>query len=112
MAMLDSISPLDPILLLAVVDDHFATLPRDVRAWFGMSKENRVTSSFLDTSKRRAFDELPGDVRRPPSQFPDGMKRRKHVLEEPPITPPSEPRQPTAREWSTGRSDLDRHLQS
>ena len=98
-AMLDSISPSDPILLLAVVDGHFASLPRDVRAWFGMSKENRVAFSFPDAPKRRAFfDELLEDVRRPPSQFPDGMKRRKRVLEELPIAPPLEPRQPTAAE--------------
>lgn len=97
--MLDSISPSEPILLLAVVDGQFTSLPRDVRAWFGMSKENRISFKFPDFSKRRAFfDELLGDVRRPPSQFPDGVKRKKRILEQLPIAPPLEPRKPSAAE--------------
>jgi len=31
-----------PLLILAVVDGPFKTLPRDVRAWFGPVKDNRV----------------------------------------------------------------------
>lgn len=97
--MLDSLSPSDPILLLAVVDGRFSYLPRDVRIWFGATKENRILFSHPDSEKRRKFfDELLEDIRRPPSQFPDGVKRRKRVLEELPVAPPLEPRKPTAAE--------------
>ena len=92
-------SPSDPILLLAVVDGPFLSLPRDVRGWFGLLKENRVALSYPDAEKRRKFfDELLVDMRRPPNEFPDGIKRKKRVLEELPIAPPLQPRQPTAAE--------------
>ncbi|KAI5120735.1 hypothetical protein M0805_006441 [Coniferiporia weirii] len=98
-AMLDTLSPSDPILLLAVVDGPFLALPRDVRAWFGAIRENRVLFAHPTAEKRRKFfDELLEDVRRPPTQFPDGVPRRKRVLEELPIAPPLEPRQPTKAE--------------
>ena len=41
-ALLDSLAPSDPVMLLAVVDGNLNDLPRDVKAWFGYSKENRV----------------------------------------------------------------------
>ncbi|TFK53324.1 AAA-domain-containing protein [Heliocybe sulcata] len=98
-AMMDTLSPSDPILLLAVVDGHFSELPRDVRAWFGVTRDNRVELSPPDNIKRGAFFEsLLNDVRRPPNQFPDGVKRKKRVLEELPVAPPLQPRQPTAAE--------------
>ena len=88
-----------PVLLLAVVDGLFTQLPHDVHAWFGLTRENRVQFSSPNVEKRRAFfEELLKDVRRPPNQFPDGIKRRKHILEVLPIAPPLEPRQPTAAE--------------
>ena len=97
--MLDTLSPTDPVLLLAVVDGAFTQLPRDVRQWFGPTRENRVVLTAPTSSQREAFfDGLFQDVRRPPNQFPDGIKRKKRVLEELPIAPPLEPRQPTAQE--------------
>jgi hypothetical protein len=97
--MLDTISPNDPVLMLAVVDEPFLRLPRDVRAWFGLVRENRVEFTSPNTEKRRAFfEELLKDVRRPPNHFPDGVKRKKRVLEELPIAPPLEPPKPTAAE--------------
>lgn len=97
--MLDSLAPTDPILLLAVVDGPFSSLPRDVRAWFGITRENRVafTTSTAD-QRSEFFKELVSNIRRPPNLFPDGMKRKKRVLEELPIAPPLEPKQPTAAE--------------
>jgi ATPase family AAA domain-containing protein 2 len=98
-AMLDTLAPTDPILLLAIVDGAFASLPRDVRAWFGPTKENRVVLEAPGASQRGAFfDALIADVHRPPNQFPDGVKRKRRVLEELPVAPPLEPRQPTAAE--------------
>ncbi|KAI0640579.1 AAA-domain-containing protein [Trametes meyenii] len=98
-AMLDSLSPTDPVLLLAVVDGPFLQLPKDVRQWFGPTRENRVALTAPTASQRESFFEgLLGDVHRPPNQFPDGIKRKKRVLEELPVAPPLEPRQPTAAE--------------
>ncbi|KAI0751701.1 AAA-domain-containing protein [Daedaleopsis nitida] len=98
-AMLDTLAPTDPVLLLAVVDGPFAQLPRDVRQWFGPIRENRVALTAPTSSQRDQFFEgLLTDVRRPPNEFPDGIKRRKRILEELPIAPPLEPRQPTAAE--------------
>ncbi|EJD00736.1 AAA-domain-containing protein [Fomitiporia mediterranea MF3/22] len=110
-AMLDTLSANDPILLLAVVDGSFLSLPRDVRAWFGMNKENRIVFTYPDPEKRRKFfDELLDDIRRPPTQFPDGVKRKKRVLEELPIAPPLEPRQPTAAELALQEENDQRIL--
>ena len=98
-AMLDTLSPTDPILLLAVVDGPDMSLPRDVRAWFGPTRDNRIEFTNPTAQHREAFFEgILQDVRRPPNHFPDGVKRRKRVLEELPIAPPLEPRKPTAAE--------------
>ncbi|KIL57962.1 hypothetical protein M378DRAFT_54153, partial [Amanita muscaria Koide BX008] len=98
-AMLDTLAPTDPILLLAVVDGEFSTLPRDVKAWFGPTKNNRVTlSSPMADKCAQFFEGLINDVCRPPNMYADGMGRKKRVLEELPIAPPLEPRQPTVAE--------------
>ncbi|KAF9236912.1 AAA-domain-containing protein [Melanogaster broomeanus] len=98
-AMLDSLSPTDPILLLAVVDGPFSTLPCDVRSWFGLTRENRLTlPSPTDVQRDAFFASIIADLQRPPNQFADGMKRKRRILEELPIAPPPEPRQPTAAE--------------
>lgn len=108
--MLDTLSSTDPVLLLAVVDGHFKSLPRDVRAWFGVTRENRVVLASPSLTQRDEFFQgLLEDVRRPPNQFPDGIKRRKRVLEDLPIAPPLEPRQPTAAELAA-QEDSDQRL--
>ena len=97
--MLNSLSPNDPVLLFAVVDGPFEGLPTDVRSWFGVTRENRF-HMVRPTSQNRGlfFGDLLLDIRRPPNQFPDGIKRKRRVLEELPIAPPLEPRKPTAAE--------------
>ncbi|KAJ3535003.1 hypothetical protein NMY22_g6683 [Coprinellus aureogranulatus] len=98
-AMLDTLLPTDPILLLAVVDGPFSALPKDVKAWFGPSRDNRVQIAPPSPEKRSAFFEpLLKDVARKPVEFADGVKRRKRILEELPIAPPLEPRKPSAAE--------------
>lgn len=98
-AMLDTLAPADPVLLLAVVDGHFADLPRDVRAWFGVGGGGRVELSKPDAAARLEFFEgLVRDVRRKPSEFADGITRRKRVLEVLEVAPPLEPRKPSAAE--------------
>jgi hypothetical protein len=97
--MLDTLAPTDPILLLAIVDGDFSELPYDVKAWFGPSRDNRIELSRSSADQRAGFFEsLIRDIRRPPNQFADGVKRKKRVLEVLPIAPPLEPRQPTAAE--------------
>lgn len=99
--MLDTLAPTDPILLLAIVDGPFSSLPRDVRAWFGPARDNRIAFESPTPSQREHFfNGLLSDVQRPPNAFADGVKRKKRVLEVLPIAPPLEPRQPTAAELS------------
>lgn len=98
-AMLDSLVPTDPVLLLAVVDGSFDSLPQDVRAWFGPVRDNRVELTSPTPQQREGFfQNLITDIRRRPTQFPDGNKRKKRILEELPIAPPLAPREPTAAE--------------
>lgn len=102
-AMLDTLAPTDSILLLAIVDGKFSTLPRDVRAWFGPTaiKDNSVEILAPSPNQRSTFFEpLIDDIKRPPNKFADGMgaKRKKRVLEALPIAPPLEPRKPTEKE--------------
>ncbi|KAJ3919367.1 AAA-domain-containing protein [Lentinula edodes] len=102
-AMLDTLAPTDSILLLAIVDGKFSSLPRDVRAWFGPTaiKDNSVEILSPSPNQRSAFFEpLIDDIKRPPNKFADGMgaKRKKRVLETLPIAPPLEPRKPTEKE--------------
>jgi hypothetical protein len=122
-AMLGTLAPTDPILLLAVVDGAFLTLPRDVRAWFvcfrvylcwasadapsnccrfGPARDARVELRAPGPSQRAAFFvPVLADAARAPPEFPDGVPRKKRVLEELPIAPPLAPRAPSAAELAT-----------
>ncbi|KAH8108364.1 hypothetical protein DFH11DRAFT_1633972 [Phellopilus nigrolimitatus] len=66
--MLDTLSSSEPVLLLAVVDEShpfFVTYTRP-----GVKKDNRVLFTQPDKEKRRKFfDELLDDIRRPPTLF-------------------------------------------
>jgi hypothetical protein len=109
--MLDTLAPTDPILLLAVVDGNFSDLPRDVKAWFGPTKDNRVELTPPSVTQRLAFFEgVLNDVQRPPNKFADGMERRKRILEVLPIAPPLEPRKPTAAELALQEENDQRVL--
>lgn len=101
-AMLDTLAPTDPVLLLAITDGPFSSLPRDVRQWFGLPRDsNQVDfTGFKPTSAQRAqfFEDTLNNVRKRPSDFPDGWKRRKRVLEVLPIAPPAAPKPPSETE--------------
>lgn len=98
-AMLDTLAPTEPILLLAIVDGPFSSLPRDVRTWFGPTSHNRLELSRPDSQRREIFfDGLLSDVQRPPNKFADGIERKKRVLEVLPVAPPLKPRELTAAE--------------
>ncbi|KAJ3737779.1 hypothetical protein DFJ43DRAFT_1046313 [Lentinula guzmanii] len=104
-AMLDTLAPTDSILLLAIIDGKFSSLPRDVRAWFG-------PTAIKDNSRLAFFEPLVEDIKRPPNKFADGMgtKRKKRVLEVLPITPPLEPRKPTERELAVQEENDQRTI--
>ncbi len=109
--MLGTLAPTDPILLLAVVDGSYMSLPRDVRAWFGPTRDTRIEVSRPSAAQREAFFEgLLKDIQRPPNQFPDGLKRKRRILEELPLAPPVEPRQPTAAELAVQHENDHRIL--
>ncbi|KAG8935873.1 hypothetical protein FRC02_005872 [Tulasnella sp. 418] len=108
-AMLDSVSPTDPLLLLGIVEGDFNSLPRDVRNWFGFTKESRVELVAPDREKRRKFfSDLLAHVQRPPSEFPDSTCRKKRILEELPIAPPLPPRMPSAAEIAAQEENDER----
>ncbi|KAI9512741.1 AAA-domain-containing protein [Russula earlei] len=110
-AMLETLAPTDPVLLLAVVDGSYMSLPRDVRAWFGPTRDNRIEVTRPCAAQREAFFEgLLKDIQRPPNQFPDGLKRRRRILEELPLAPPIEPRQPSATELAMQQENDHRLL--
>ena len=110
-AMLDTLLPTDPILLLAVVDGPFSALPKDVKAWFGPSRDNRVQIASPTSEKRSAFFEpLLKDVARKPVEFADGVKRRKRILEVLPVAPPLEPRKPSAAELAVQEENDQRTM--
>ncbi|KAG8859596.1 hypothetical protein FRB91_007482 [Serendipita sp. 411] len=96
---LESLGPHEPILLLAILTGSLKSLPRDVRAWFGKNNDSRVLFIRPDEEKRRHFfKELLDYVKKPPSLFPDAVKRRRRVLEVLPVAPPLPPREPTPAE--------------
>jgi hypothetical protein len=103
-AMLDTLTPTDPVLLLAIVDGPFSSLPRDVRQWFGLARDtNQVDFTlFKPTPDQRAqfFEDIVNNVQKKPIDFPDGWKRRKRVLEVLPIAPPVAPKPPSEAELS------------
>jgi SpoVK/Ycf46/Vps4 family AAA+-type ATPase len=98
-AMLDSLAPTDPILLLAVVDGPLSQIPSDVREWFGHGREHRVAMVAPTESQRTEFfADLIKNIQKPPNQFPDAAHRKKRVLEDLPLAPPSPPRTLTSAE--------------
>ncbi|TFK28597.1 AAA-domain-containing protein [Coprinopsis marcescibilis] len=110
-AMLETLLPTDPILLLAVVDGPFSALPKDVKYWFGAAKDNRVQLIPPSAYQRESFfDPLLKDVRRPPNQFADGVKRRKRILEVLPVAPPLAPRKPSAAELALQRENDEKTI--
>lgn len=103
-SLLDELKSSDPILLLGIVDCPFAALPSSVRSWFGVTKTNRITLEPPTVEQRSLFfADTFASIRRTPTEFPDGIPRKKRVLEVLPKAPPRAPRQPT-------QSELDSQL--
>ncbi|WWC57746.1 uncharacterized protein I303_100280 [Kwoniella dejecticola CBS 10117] len=97
--LLDGIAPSDPILVLGISDAPIDELPLDVRGLFGFGPENRIGLELPTQSERTAyFSDLLAAIHRPPTEFPDGIPRKKRVFEVLPLAAPLPPRQPTAAE--------------
>lgn len=111
-ALLDELSPSDPVLLLAVAEGPLRELPPDVARWFGYLRDNKVSATAPDTSSRsQYFDELLATASKPPVQLPDAVPRRRRVLEELPKAPPRPPRLPTQAELQQQAADDQRTLE-
>lgn len=109
-ALLDSLRPSDPIMLLAVSAVPFFELPPDVRALFGFLPQHRVAFQLPTDAARRAYlQDVAVQAARPPTQFADAVPRRKRVLEELPKAPPPPPRQATQVELKQ-QADNDARL--
>ncbi|KAG0150225.1 hypothetical protein CROQUDRAFT_652646 [Cronartium quercuum f. sp. fusiforme G11] len=103
-SLLDELKSSDPILLLGVVDCPFEQLPRSLRSWFGITQTNRIVLEPPSPAEReKFFADTISSVQRPPNEFPDGLPRKKRVLEVLAKAPPRAPRVPT-------QAELDSHL--
>ncbi|CAO1620981.1 unnamed protein product [Parajaminaea phylloscopi] len=111
-ALLDELSPSDPVLLLAIAEEPLHELPADVLKWFGYLRDNKVQVAAADEpSRQRFFADLLHNIAKPPTEFPDAIPRRKRVLEELAKAPPRPPRQATQAEVQLQASDDHRTLE-
>lgn len=95
-ALLDSLTPEEPVMVVALVDGDLDGIPADVRSWFGYSGDNFIELHLPNVNHRAAFfQELLAGIHRPPQDYPDGQPRRKRVLEVLPTAPPLPPKPPT-----------------
>ncbi|EGG12523.1 uncharacterized protein MELLADRAFT_88891 [Melampsora larici-populina 98AG31] len=91
-SLLDELKSSDPILLLGIVNCPMNQLPSSVRSWFGITKTNRIVLEPPDLNRRESFfAETFASINRPPNRFPDGIPRKKRILEVLPKAPPRAP---------------------
>ncbi|KAK6209529.1 ATPase [Colletotrichum tabaci] len=100
-AMLKSIPPTDPILVLATAEyepgDGLA--PDLVRELFSFSRKNRLQIERpMHSNRREYFAAIVEHIRKSPADFPDPANRKKRVLEQLPVAPPPPPKVPTKEE--------------
>lgn len=100
-ALLDTLAPNDPVLLVGVSSLPFIELAPEVRSWFGIVPATRVAVSAPAADAREAFvADIVRQAARPPSEFADAVPKRRRMLPELPKAPPKPPRQPTQAELS------------
>lgn len=100
-AMLKSIPPTDPILVLATAEHELGCQldPVLLRELFSFSKKNRLEIERPQAPNRREyFMSITEYIRKSPNEFPDPAQRKKRVLEELPVAPPPPPKVPTKEE--------------
>ncbi|KAL2752485.1 hypothetical protein ACRALDRAFT_1083226 [Sodiomyces alcalophilus JCM 7366] len=100
-ALLKSIPPTDPILVLATAeyengDNLDPVLWKDI---FAYSSKNRLEIARPKAENRREyFKSVLEYIRKSPTDFPDPAQRKKRVLEKLPLAPPPPPRAPSKEE--------------
>ncbi|KAK8124812.1 Tat-binding-like protein 7 [Apiospora kogelbergensis] len=94
LAMLRSIQPTEPILVLGTADCELKSLdPRLKQDLFGFSRGNCIEIARPSSIKRHEyFSLLLSHLRRFPKDFPDPMNRKKRILEKLPLAPPPPPK--------------------
>ncbi|KAL0931881.1 AAA family [Colletotrichum truncatum] len=100
-AMLKSIPPTDPILVLATSEYEAGEdlSPDLVREIFAYSRKNRLQIQRPKHSNRREyFSSIVEHIRKSPAEFPDPANRKKRVLEQLPVAPPPPPKVPSKEE--------------
>ncbi|CAD6914104.1 unnamed protein product [Tilletia controversa] len=111
-SLLDSLAPSDPVMLLAVAEEPIQELRRDVRSWFGFLPSNKYQIPRPTPGQRHAFfSDLLYHASRPPTEFPDGVPRKKRVLETLPVAPPKKAREPTKAELDQLQNQDERTLE-
>ncbi|EEY22766.1 ATPase family AAA domain-containing protein 2B [Verticillium alfalfae VaMs.102] len=94
-AMLKSIPPTDPVLVLATAEHEEGepTPPELLKDIFGFSRKNRLEIARPKQDNRREyFSTIIEHIRKSPTEFPDPTNRKKRVLEELPVAPPPPPK--------------------
>ncbi|EGY15047.1 hypothetical protein VD0002_g3205 [Verticillium dahliae] len=94
-AMLKSIPPTDPVLVLATAEHEEGepVPPELLRDIFGFSRKNRLEIARPKQENRREyFSTIIEHIRKSPTDFPDPTNRKKRVLEELPVAPPPPPK--------------------
>ncbi|KAJ5902398.1 hypothetical protein N7495_002926, partial [Penicillium taxi] len=93
MAMMRSIPPTDPILLLGVLESTGDGLDHEtISDLFGSSKNNVFDLDSPDDAERHAFfSKIIAYIMTPPSEFPEST-RKKRQLEKLPLAPPPPPK--------------------
>ncbi|KAK9353937.1 hypothetical protein V1523DRAFT_172921 [Lipomyces doorenjongii] len=110
--LLRSISPVEQILLMGVVERDFEYLDYEVKALFGFSRTNRIEirrPSYDDRYK--FFQELANHIANAPTEYPERDNRRKRKLEILPKAPPPPPKFLSKSELKA-QEDKDKRLKN
>ncbi|KAI1340546.1 hypothetical protein F5Y15DRAFT_422998 [Xylariaceae sp. FL0016] len=105
LAMLRSIQPTDPIILVGTAETELKNVDPDLkRDLFGFSFQNTIEISHPAKDNREEyFTRIIDHIRRLPKDFPDPMSRKKRRLEELPTAPPPPPKVSTKEEINAER---------
>ncbi|ORY70114.1 uncharacterized protein BCR38DRAFT_481258 [Pseudomassariella vexata] len=94
LALLRSIKPTDPIMVLATAETKADKISMELkRDLFGFSSKNSTEIFHPCREHRREYFSMIIDhIRRSPRDFPDPAHRKKRILEELPVAPPPPPK--------------------
>ncbi|KAK0543249.1 TAT-binding protein-like protein 7, AAA ATPase [Tilletia horrida] len=100
-------------MLLAIAEGPLDELRGDVRSWFAFLPDYKVEIMRPTAEQRQAFfSDLLAHASRPPTEFPDGVPRRKRVLEDLPKAPPEAEKAPSKAELEQLQQQDERTLEA